>query len=428
MNLIWIVSDSRIDPRKGSLMSYATTVSGPRRYRNNVKMLEVAEPAWRAALGQGLIDLQVEAGTGNRLRDVRTGHEFINMCSCSYLGLNCHPKVIAGAVASLEEAGTIGLSISPTRIRHRLAGRLEEKLGDLFGASILLGVSCSSLTAGILPLVASGHLGDGQPRVMVFDRLCHFNMSYVKPICADESLVLTSPHNDINYLEDACRKYGRVAYIADGAYSMGGTTALADLLGLQDRYGLFLYFDDSHSLSVIGKHGEGYIRSGIDINPATIIVASLGKGYGTGGGVAMLSEQHMCDFLQRNAGPVGWAQNMIVPTLGASVACAALHSSPELGELQERLQRNIAYFDEMLPTAFSGNKLPVRRITIGSAERAVAAAKELYRRGYYCSPVFFPIVPQGEAGLRVMVRADLTEGELRSLIDNIKDVIQEAEV
>lgn len=183
-------------------MNDATAALGPRRYRNNAKMLGVAEPAWRAAMGQGLIDLQVEVAAANRLREVRTGHEFINMCSCSYLGLNCHPKVIAGAVASTEAAGTIGLSISTTRIRHGLAVQLEQDLGDLLGTSVLLGASCSSLTAGILPLVASGHLSDGRPRVMVFDRLCHFNMSYVKPVCADESLVLTSPHNDLDYLED----------------------------------------------------------------------------------------------------------------------------------------------------------------------------------------------------------------------------------
>lgn len=218
------------------------------------------------------------------------------MCSCAYLGLNHHPAVIEGAVSALREAGTTWLVTSTTRIRHQLLARLEEELGELFGAQILPGTTCSALTAGILPLIASGHLAPGGPRVMVFDRHCHFCMSYVKPICAEESLVLTCDHNDLNYLEDVCRRYPSVAYVADGAYSMGGAAALDGLLELQDRYGLFLFIDDSHSLSLVGERGEGFVRSRLAMNPLTVIVTSLGKGFGTGGGVAMLGDAAMSRF------------------------------------------------------------------------------------------------------------------------------------
>ena len=91
---------------------------------------------------------------------------------------------------------------------------------------------------------------------------------------------------------------------------MGGLTPVEDLVALQDRYGLFLFFDDSHSLSIMGRHGEGYVRSRIDMNPLTMIVASLGKAFGTSGGIAMLGDEDHFDFLYRNAGPVAWSQDM----------------------------------------------------------------------------------------------------------------------
>lgn len=399
-------------------------VTGPRRHRNNSTMLELADPAWRAASEAGLIGVHVDTPDANNRLVVReTGHEFVNMCSVGYLGLNHHPAIIQGAIDALQEAQATWLVVSTTRIRHNLLVQMEEELGELFGAHILPGTSCTALTAGILPLIASGHLTDGEPLVMVFDRFCHFCMSYVKPVCAEETLVLTCDHNDLEYLEEICRKYPRVAYVADGAYSMGGAAALAGLKDLQERYGLFLYIDDSHSLSIMGEHGEGFVRSQLEMNDRTVIVASLGKGFGTGGGIAMLGNRPMFEFLHRHAGPVGWSQNMSLPLVGASLASAALHRTPELAELQRRLQENIDHFDEVFPTPFAGNGLPVRRITVGEADDAVRLSAELFERGFYSSAVFFPIVPRGQAGLRIMLRADLTTEKIDEFAAHVKDVL-----
>jgi len=399
------------------------SVVGPHRYRNGEKLIQVADPGWQAAADHGLIGIRVDAKSNNQLIERNTGHEFANMCSCAYLGLNYHPAVIEGAARALRDTGTTWLVTSTTRIRHNLLAQLEEELGDLFGAQVLPAASCSAVTAGILPLVASGHLAPGGPRVMVFDRFCHFCMAYVKPICGEESLVLTCEHNDLNYLEDICRRYPSVAYVADGAYSMGGATVLEGLLELQDRYGLFLYIDDSHSLSIKGEHGEGLVRSGMTMNELTVIATSLGKGFGTGGGVAMLGSEHMAKFLARHAGPVAWSQNMAVPLVGASLASAAIHRSPELAELQLKLQANVDYFDELLPTSFAGNGLPVRRITVGDTDKAVRMSAELYRRGFYSSAVFFPIVPRGEAGIRIMVRADISRELLATFAGHVDELM-----
>lgn len=403
----------------------AAPVVGAHRHRNSEKLVETSDPVWQAAADHGLIGIRVGGDSNNRLVVTETGHEFVNLCSCSYLGLNYHPAVIEGAIDALRESGTTDLGSSPTRIRHELQARLEEELTDLFGATVLLGSSCSMLTAGILPLLASGHLAPGGPRVMVFDRFCHFSMAYVKAICADESLVLTCGHNDLDFLEDVCRRYPSVAYVSDGAYSMGGAAALDGMLELQDRYGLYLFVDDSHSLSLMGEHGEGFVRSRLTMSPLTTIVSSLGKGFGSDGGIAMLGDPAMASFLARHAGPVGWSQNMALPVIGAALASAAIHRSPELGELQSTLRANLDHLDELLPSPLAGNGLPVRRINVGEADRAVRLSAELYRRGYYCSAVFFPIVPRGEAGIRIMVRADTDRELLTTFAGHVRDVTAE---
>jgi len=404
-------------------MSDDERIRGPRTHRNNEKMIEYGDRVWRAAEANGLIGIRVDYESNNRLVVRETGHEFMILCSCSYLGLNRHPKILEGAIAALRDTGNTGLSLAEVRIRLNLLKQLEDELAELFGAPVLPGVSCSALTSGILPLLASGHLEDGRPRVVVFDRFCHFSMAYIKPIVADEAMVLTSPHNDLNYLEDVCRKYPRVAYVADGAYSMGGVTALEGLLQLQEKYGLFLYFDDSHALSIHGAHGEGWVRSRLQMNPLTIIVASLAKAFGTAGGVAMLGDEKIVGFLYRNAGPVAWSQNMEVAAIGASLASAAIHRSRELGELQHKLQRNIDFFDRQFPGPHAGNGLPIRKITVGEEDKAVRLSRALYDRGYYCSAVFFPIVPRGEAGVRIMMRADIEPDELERFCRTAKELI-----
>lgn len=82
-------------------------------------------------------------------------------------------------------------------------------------------------------------------------------MNHIKAACADETDVVTCPHNDMNYLEDLCKTNRRIAYIADGVYSMGGGANIEAIKYLKNRYGLFTYLDDSHSLSATGDQGQG---------------------------------------------------------------------------------------------------------------------------------------------------------------------------
>jgi 7-keto-8-aminopelargonate synthetase-like enzyme len=394
------------------------------RFRNNESAVAVGNQAWNVALDAGLIDIRVDYDVNGRLRRL-DGHRFVNLCSCSYLGLASHPALLQGAIDALRTQGAIDLPISRIRLRLNLLEEFEHQLTQLMGVRTVSAVTCSSATAGVLPLVASGHMcDDGRPRVMVFDKYSHFSMNLIKPICADETEVLTAPHNDLDYLEDVCKKHDRVAYVCDGVYSTGGAAPIKELLSLQDRYGLYLFIDDSHSLSLWGKHGEGYARSQMaEVSPLTVIVASLGKGFGTSGGIIMLGAPQFEPVLTRFGGPLAWSQGLNVPSIGASMASIALHRTPELDRLQRSLQHNMVLFDELVATAERGNGLPLKVIRVGEADDAINASRGILERGFYTSAVFFPIVKRGEAGLRIMLRADNTPEDLRAFAAAVHDFV-----
>ncbi|MEB0012248.1 aminotransferase class I/II-fold pyridoxal phosphate-dependent enzyme [Glaciimonas sp. Gout2] len=404
-------------------------VIGKNLFRNNAKMVAASEVGYRIAQEQNMIGIRVDASAGqNKLRDIATGKDFVNLCSCSYLGLNSHPAVLQGGIDALQSQGITGLAMAEYRIRLSVMEELEQELRDLFNGPVLPAISCSALTAGILPLLASGHLTDGEPMVMVFDKCAHFSMAFIKPIIADETLVLNCPHNDMMYLEEICKKYPRVAYICDGVYSVGGVADLAALLSLQERYGLFLYFDDSHSLSVEGNNGEGHIRSRLAaLNDRTIIVASIAKAFGSTGGIAMLGSEKHFEFLYR-AGPLGWSQSLRTAAIGTTLGSIKVHKSAELHTLQQQLTHNIALFDRQITTLQRGNGLNIKVVEVGDQGKAVHLSKALYDKGFYCSPVFFPIVGRDRAGVRLMLRGDLPAEIVQSFVDQLKDILRKMDV
>lgn len=396
------------------------------RFRNNAKAVEVGNPAWQAAADNQLLDNSVRYIGNDLLERQSDGHRFINMISCSYLGLHSHPWVLEAARAAIDSEQTFALSASRLRIRFSIIDELEAGLSELYRARCVSAISTSVASAAVLPLIASGHLtDDGEPRVMVFDKFAHFSLNYIKPICADEAPVYTSPHNDLNYLEDMCKKHKRVAYVADGAYSLGGIAPVKELIELQDRYGLMLFFDEAHSLSMHGERGEGIVRSMMpeQLNPLTIIVASLGKAFGASGGLIMLGPEKHYDVLMRFGGPLAWSKPQNAPTIGACLGSLRVHNSPELAARQQQLRDNAALFDSLIWTPQAGTLTPIRLIRTGADAKAIGLSRQILERGYYTSAVFFPVTARGEAGLRIMLRSDNDPDDIRSFCDTVREFV-----
>lgn len=376
-------------------------------FTNYRKLISLADQDWETAEAGKIAGLNVEIKSANRLVDQyeRTFHHF---CTTSYLGLDHHPALLEGALITLREIGTLRVANSKNRCKLGILKQYENELSELFGAICLSTLSCSAASSGILPLIASGIFTRNRPPVMVFDRLAHYSMNHLKAACADETRVVTCPHNDMEFLEDLCKQNSKVAYVADGAYSMGGTADIDSLLYLKQRYGLFLYLDDSHALSAVGNCGTGLIRPRLQaLDENTLIVASLAKSFGASGGVVMLGCERQKKLIERYGGPSNWSQSLNSAAIGAGRASAQFHYTPEFAALQERLQANIRLFDSLIQTDQRKSTMAIRLIRCGEAALANSIAIKLADYGFFTSAVFFPVVAQGKAAIRITLRADM---------------------
>ncbi|MCF7792328.1 MAG: aminotransferase class I/II-fold pyridoxal phosphate-dependent enzyme [Victivallales bacterium] len=392
------------------------------KYSNILKMINLADVCWQTLLDNNLSNVIVNYKDGKYYTD--SGHSFYNMVSVSYLGLETSEIIKEEECKTLKNPLNINIPTSKLRIKSKLFYNVEKELSEYFDAIALLGSSCSALSEGILPLIASGALTNNIKPLMIFDQFCHFSMNITKPGCGDETKVVTAKHNDMDFLEEACKNNDWVAYIADGAYSMGGHTPMEKLVELQKKYNLFLYIDDSHSLTAYGDKGYGYVRSFMkEINEKTIFTYSLYKSFGAAGGMSLVNKSNTRNIklIERYAGPIAWSQPPTVSALGRIKGSLKVHRTEEINIRQQRLNENLELFDSLVETAQKGSKLPIRLVLIGNEESTLKVSKNLFDNGFYVSAVFFPIVQKGKAGLRVMMNSEIDKKDLKKLCSLINE-------
>lgn len=396
------------------------------RLRNTAAMISSASASFEAAHYQGIMAIYAAPRAGRAVELVPSRARVIDFVRCSYLGLDNHPAIVDGAAKAVSDAGTLHWSCARTRLNFQSLGELEEDLSGLFGARVLTYTTVLAANMSALPLIASGHLTEGTKPLVVFDRQAHATLAYHKATIAAETAVETIPHNDMAALEALCRSHPAVVYVCDGVYSMGGCAPLAELRDLQQRYGLFLYIDDAHGISLFGEQGSGFARSVFsELGERTIVAASLGKGFGASGGILMLGTANQELLFRRFSVAYAFSASLNTAAIGAALASAAIHRSEELASRQAALRRNLALLDDLLPSGERNARLPIRTIRFGDELLSVAAARRLLQLGYYTSAIFFPTVARGEAGLRICLTASHEEDDIRGLCGAIEAIRRE---
>ncbi|MGY3573002.1 aminotransferase class I/II-fold pyridoxal phosphate-dependent enzyme [Bradyrhizobium sp. USDA 4504] len=393
--------------------------------RNTAQAACESSPYFDAAQMAGLMAVHGHSTTGHIIAwgndSLDNRPQVIDFARRSYLGLDNHPVVVAGAIEAIEVHRSLHLSCAQTRLNFDLLKELEETLSDIFCARVLAFSSGMLANLSAMPVLASGQLTGGRKPVVVFDQSAHISLAYHKPVVADEALVETIVHNDVDALERLCREHPVVAYVCDGVYFMGGYSPIKELRQLQERYGLFLYIDDAHGISILGRQGEGFARSQFPqvLGDRTIIAASLAKGFGASGGVLMLGAADHETLFRRCSIPYAFSAAPNLAAVGAALGSCKIHLSAELGQRQRRLARRIHLFDRRVATAEHGSSLPIRTIIIGSEAKAIAIARGLLDCGFYTLVTFFPMVEQGMAGIRVYITAEHEVGDIERLCDSI---------
>lgn len=400
-------------------------------FRNTAYMISKSRPYFDAAHEAGLMAVHGRSTNGRAFvlgsGSLEGRPETIDFVRCSYLGLDNHPVIVAGAIDAIQAHRSLHWSCARTRLNFDLLAELEATLSGMFCARVIAFSTVMLANLGMMPLLASGQLTGGRKPLVVFDRLAHISLAYHKPVVADETRLETIAHNDIEALERLCREHPVVAYVCDGIYSMGGNAPIKELRELQERYGLFLYIDDAHGISIFGRQGEGFARSQFPqvLGDRTIIVASLAKGFGASGGMVMLGTPDHEALFRRYSIPYAFSVPPNLAAVGAALGSCRIHRSAELGDRQRRLARRIKVFDDHVATAQQGNSFPIRMIAIGSEAKAIAIAKELLDAGFYTSVTFFPTVAQGKAGIRVCITADHEDNDIERFCDCILEAVAE---
>ena len=349
--------------------------------------------------------------------ELANGSSVLNFCANDYLGLANNLDVKKAASESVEKDG-FGMAsvrfICGTNDKHR---QLEEKLSSFLGyEDCILYVACFDANGGLFePLFDENDaiISDALNHASIIDgiRLCkakrfryeHSNMSDLKR-CLEEAKEQGARHKII---------------VSDGVFSMDGTYAkLDEICSLANEYEALVMIDDCHATGFVGSNGRGTsehygIKDGVDI-----LTGTLGKALGGASGGFVCAKENVVKLLKQRSRPYLFS-NALAPSIvkASMVALDIIENEPER---RERIKENTEYFREkMAALGFSlkGNSHPITPVMLGDAEVAQKMSKELLKHGLYAVGFFYPVVPKGQARIRLQITSEHNKEQLDKAID-----------
>lgn len=358
------------------------------------------------------------------------GKQAVMLAANNYLGLANHPAVVEAAKKALEKYG-YGLAsvrfICGTQPLHR---QLEEKIAEFLGCedSILFS-SCWAANEGFFNAMLTSDLGHQNYRDIIYsDQLNHASIIdgvRLSRIAAKTTDARAYKHNDLEQLsqwlkEDESKNY-RIKIIAtDGVFSMEGDTApLPELVKLARSTGALLYVDESHSTGALGITGRGTPEHQGVHGQIDVISGTLGKALGGAAGGFITGRKTLVDFLRQKARPYTFSNS--VPPAIVAATLAAIELLEKDNSLVQRLHDNTAYFRKEIVAA--GFKIlegahPIVPVMVGEAAIAQDMSAELLELGVYVRGLWYPVVPKGEARMRVQISAAHTKADLDKALES----------
>jgi glycine C-acetyltransferase len=331
------------------------------------------------------------------------GRKVLNFCANNYLGLSGHPELLAAARGALDARG-YGLSsvrfICGTQDLHR---ELERRLAAFFGfeAAILFS-SCFDANGGVFEALL------GEQDAIVSDSLNH--ASIIDGIRLAKARRLRYAHADMADLEVKLAEAADARLklvVTDGVFSMDGDLArLDEICAIAGRHGALVLVDDSHASGFVGRTGRGTPEHFGVQGRVDILTSTLGKALGGAAGGFVAGPREVVDLLRQRARPYLFSNTVAPPIVGASLAALDLLEGST--DLRDRLMSNAKRFREGMTAA--GFRLrpgfhPIAPIMLGDARLAVDFARDLLDEGIYVVGFSFPVVPKGEARIRVQLSA-----------------------
>lgn len=363
------------------------------------------------------------------------GSRCLEFMCCSYLGLDLDPRVVSAGQEHLRKLG-VNIAISRTRIRANRLDVLEAKLNKIFcGNYTTVFSSLHVLHAGIIPLIGSGEMPSYPVKengcTFIVDKYAHASLQLVRGIMKQFGEVVVCDFQDQAKLsdefKDAHHQFTTPVSISDSIISMGGVAPIKELIELAKTYDGYLYIDDAHGTSILGKHGCGYTLNLLEevFSPRLILAASMSKGFGTNLSAIVLPTKQDIDMIRTYCTPFIFSNPPPLAIVESSIVAADIHLSDEINALQKKLWSNVSLFDGYMGKLLENHEeiSPIRRIMIGDEMKAIHCASELKNRGYLVSPAMFPTVRKGEAILRVVISALHTEQQIADFSKEVRNIL-----
>jgi len=331
------------------------------------------------------------------------GKTVLNFCANNYLGLSSHPAVVDAARKSIDSHG-YGMSsvrfICGTQDIHK---ELEKKLSQFLGTEdTILYAACFDANGGIFePLF-------NEEDAIISDMLNHASIIDGVRLCKAQRF--RYEHNNMDdlavKLKEAAHCRSRIV-VTDGVFSMDGTIAQLDrICDLADEFDAIVMIDECHASGFMGRTGRGTHEYRGVMGRIDIITGTLGKALGGASGGFTSGRKEIIDLLRQRSRPYLFSNTLAPSITGASIA--VLNMLTETTELRDKLERNTRYFRKRMTEAgfdIKPGEHPIVPIMLYDAVVAQNFAAKLLDEGIYVIGFFFPVVPKGQARIRVQLSA-----------------------
>ena len=354
--------------------------------------------------------------------DVASGDHVINFCANNYLGLANHPAIIQAAQDGGDQYG-FGVAsvrfICGTQTVHK---QLEHDLTAFHETDdTILYNSCFDANTGLFETILE------PDDAIISDRLNHASIIDGIRLCKADRYVYD--HSDMEDLEaqlQAAQDATLRLIATDGVFSMDGDVAqLDEICALADAYDALVMVDECHATGFMGDGGRGASEAKGVLHDVDIITSTLGKALGGATGGFTTGSQEVIDLLRQKSRPYLFS-NAVAPMI-ANASLTVLEMLQESADRRETLWENARYFrSEMEARGFDikPGDHPIVPIMFYDAKTSAAIADALLERGIYVISFSYPVVPKGEARIRVQLSAAHTREQLDQAIDAFTDVAE----
>ena len=343
------------------------------------------------------------------------GKEVLNFCANNYLGLSNHPRLIQAAKDMMDRRG-YGMSsvrfICGTQDVHK---ELEAAISDYFRTEdTILYAACFDANGGLFePLLTKDDaiISDALNHASIIDgvRLCKaVRYRYNNADMADLE----------RCLQEAQAQRFRII-CTDGVFSMDGNVAPMDkICDLAEKYDALVMVDESHSAGVVGKTGHGVSEFFNTYDRVDIYTGTLGKAFGGAMGGFTTGKKEIIDLLRQRSRPYLFSNSVAPAIVGAALETFKILK--ESNELHDRLVENVEYFrDKMMTAGFDikPTQSAICAVMLYDAPLSQKYAAALQEEGIYVTGFYYPVVPKGQARIRVQLSAGHTREQLDKCIE-----------